>query len=180
LAYLPPVIEIYWSSITVFCDNCVTEQVISIGIFYRLLVFASIFAIIYALLSADGASRMLLRQCLNKQYQPLMGITLYCEYESVLKRKKLFERCPISSNEREELFNAFIKVCQWTHIYYLWRPNLRDEADNHIVELAIAGNAETIVTHNLKDFNHTEVHFPNINILSPKQFLTGEKLTCLH
>jgi hypothetical protein len=30
-----------------------------------------------------------------------------------------------------------------------WRPNLRDEGDNHLVELAIAGGAEAIVTYNV-------------------------------
>lgn len=133
-----------------------------------------------ALLSADGASRMLLRQCLYKHYQPLMGVTLYNEYESLLRREKLFEHCPITFNEREELFNSFIKMCKWTHVYYLWRPNLRDEADNHVLELAIAGNAEAIIIHNIKDFNQGELHFQHINILSPKQLITQERQTCPH
>jgi hypothetical protein len=36
-------------------------------------------------------------------------------------------------------------------VYFLWRPNLPDEADNHLIELALAGAAQTIVTHNLND-----------------------------
>ena len=52
-----------------------------------------------------------------------------------------------------------MSVCQFVHIYYLWRLNLRDEADNHIIELAVAGNAKAIVTHNLKDFTGTELFF---------------------
>jgi len=37
-------------------------------------------------------------------------------------------------------------------IYFLWRPNLRDEADNHLVELAVAGGAQAVVTRNKRDF----------------------------
>jgi len=41
---------------------------------------------------------------------------------------------------------------RWIKIFYGWRPNLRDEGDNHFVELAIAGGAEAIVTYNIRDF----------------------------
>jgi predicted nucleic acid-binding protein len=49
----------------------------------------------------------------------------------------------------------------------LWRPNLPDEADNHLIELALAGNADTIVTTNTKDLAHGELRFPGLKILSP-------------
>jgi predicted nucleic acid-binding protein len=49
----------------------------------------------------------------------------------------------------------------------LWRPNLRDEGDNHIVELAVAGGAGMIVTNNVADFRNAELKFPGIEILRP-------------
>nr|WP_228025325.1 PIN domain-containing protein [cf. Phormidesmis sp. LEGE 11477] len=45
-----------------------------------------------------------------------------------------------------------MSISHWTFIYYTWRPNLKDEADNHLIELAIAGSASLIATNNLKDF----------------------------
>jgi hypothetical protein len=45
-------------------------------------------------------------------------------------------------------------------VYYLWRPNLPDEADNHLIELALAGGADTIVTNNLRDVSRGELTFP--------------------
>ena len=45
-------------------------------------------------------------------------------------------------------------------MYYLRRPNLPAEADNHLVELAVAGGAEAIDTHNTRDFERAELHFP--------------------
>jgi predicted nucleic acid-binding protein len=45
------------------------------------------------------------------------------------------------------------------HVYYLWHPNLRDEGDNHVFELAGAGGAEAIVTTNVGDFRSAELRF---------------------
>ncbi|MFN7299643.1 MAG: putative toxin-antitoxin system toxin component, PIN family, partial [Pseudanabaena sp.] len=64
-----------------------------------------------------------------------------------------------------------MSVCQWIDIYYLWRPNLRDEADNHLIELAIAGNAQIIATKNIKDFLNSDLIFPNLSILKPEQIV---------
>jgi len=57
-------------------------------------------------------------------------------------------------------------------IYYGWRPNLRDEGDNHLIELAVAGNAQYIVTYNLKDFKNMDLQFPELQIISPEAFLS--------
>ena len=59
-------------------------------------------------------------------------------------------------------------------IYYAWRPNLRDEGDNHLVELAVAGRAEMIVTRNLRDFRNMDLRFPDLRVCPPETFL--EKL----
>ena len=39
-----------------------------------------------------------------------------------------------------------MSVCKRTRIYYLWQSNLKSEADNHLIKLAIAGNAKIIAT----------------------------------
>ena len=40
------------------------------------------------------------------------------------------------------MFDGFLSVCRWVEVFFAWRPNLPDEADNHLVELAVAGNAK--------------------------------------
>jgi predicted nucleic acid-binding protein len=62
-------------------------------------------------------------------------------------------------------------VCRMTDIYYLWRPNLPDEADNHVLELAVAARAAAIVTHNRADFVRSELRFPELRILAPAELL---------
>ena len=56
-------------------------------------------------------------------------------------------------------------------MYYIWRPNLPDEADNHLIELAVAGGADLIVTRNLRDIHRGELHFPHLRKISPEDFL---------
>ena len=55
--------------------------------------------------------------------------------------------------------DAVLSVCQWTDIAFIWRPNLPDESDNHLIELAVAGNAQWIVTGNTKDLAAGELLF---------------------
>jgi putative PIN family toxin of toxin-antitoxin system len=127
--------------------------------------------LISALISSQGASRELLRQCLLSKYQPLMGNALFSEYEQVINRDEILRLCPLSIEEIETLLASFMSVCEWIRIYYLWRPNLIDEADNHLIELAIAGNASVIVTNNIKDFKQTELSFPELSILKPSEVI---------
>jgi len=113
-----------------------------------------------------------LRTCLDGRATPLMGTTLLTELEDVLGRRNLFERSRLSSEERSELLDIVLARCQWVRIFYGWRPNLTDEADNHLVELAVAGGAAAIVTRNIRDLTRPELLFPGLSTLSPDQFLT--------
>ncbi|NJN23208.1 MAG: putative toxin-antitoxin system toxin component, PIN family [Acaryochloridaceae cyanobacterium RL_2_7] len=126
---------------------------------------------ISALIGSKGPSREVIRRSLQGDYQPLMGDALFTEYESVMTRASILKRCPLELEEITTLLEAFISVSQWTSIYYKWRPNLKDEGDNHLIELAVAGNAGVIVTNNLKDFRNTELLFPQLTIVKPDDFL---------
>jgi predicted nucleic acid-binding protein len=75
------------------------------------------------------------------------------------------------SEQREKLLNSFLSGCRWTTIFYGWRPSLRDEWDNHLIELAVAGSASAIITKNTRDFSSAELHFPGLRILLPEDAL---------
>ena len=125
-----------------------------------------------ALLKADTSPREIVRLCLQGELKPLMGNALLAEFEDLMQRDKLFKAAPLSDSERQALMNAFFKSCEWVSVYFLWRPNLKDEADNHVLELAVAGGATHIITGNTKDFKGAELRFPHIEIITPRQFLT--------
>lgn len=124
-----------------------------------------------AIMNADGAPRQVIRLCFREEIIPLMANALFSEYEDVCHRDDLFDRVLLSAEEREELLDAFFSCCQWVPIYFLWRPNLRDEADNHIVELAVGGGAEVIITANKRDFAQAELAFPKLKIFTAGEFL---------
>jgi uncharacterized protein len=135
----------------------------------KIVVDASVF--ISALIGPTGPSLEVVRQCLQGLYSPLMGLNLFCEYESVISRPSVISQCSLSANEVLQLLQACISVCEWVNIYSLWRPNLKDEADNHLIELAIAGNASVLVTNKFKDFQNTQLLFPNLLVMSPQALL---------
>jgi uncharacterized protein len=135
----------------------------------KIVVDTSVF--VSALIGPSGPSREVIRQCLQGKYLPLMGLNLFCEYESVVFRESVLAQCLLSREEILKLLQAFLSVCEWVNIYYLWRPNLRDEADNHLIELAIAGNSRFLVTNNLKDFQNTQLLFPNLLTTNPQELL---------
>ncbi len=120
---------------------------------------------------SQGSGNAVIAACLRGQAIPLMGTALFNEYEDVLARASLFHRSRLNAEERNELLDIFLSVCQWTRIYYGWRPNLIDEGDNHLVELAVAGNAKFIVTRNLRDLTRMELNFPHLTVLTPEAFL---------
>jgi len=119
-----------------------------------------------------GASNGVVVACLQGEHTPLMGTTLMNEYEDVLARPQVFQNCRLTAPEREELLDIFLASCRWTRIYYAWRPNLPDEGDNHLIELAVAGGASWIVTRNLRDLRGMELKFPGLAAVTPEQFLS--------
>jgi putative PIN family toxin of toxin-antitoxin system len=126
-------------------------------------------------LLGGGAGNAVVSECLSGRFTPLMGPALIGEYESQLNRAELFAACRLSAKERQELFDIFIATCHWTRVYFGWRPNLRDEGDNHVIELAVAGNAEAIVTRNTRDFTLAcQLRFPQLRIVTPTGLLKGD------
>ena len=119
--------------------------------------------VVAAVRSGGGAARQVLRGCLKRAYEPLFGPALLAEYEYAV--------ASAGPPDGKVLLEALASVGRWVNVYYLWRPNLRDEADNHLVELAVAGGVAAIVTHNVRDLRSGELLFPGLRVLTPAAFL---------
>lgn len=119
--------------------------------------------------SAGGASRAVLRRALEGKFQPLFGNALWMEYQDLLGRPVWGDAT--TPDERVAVLAALAKQGRWVTVYYGWRPNLPDEADNHLIELALAGGATAIVTHNLRDIKGGELRLGNLRVLTPAQCL---------
>ena len=119
--------------------------------------------------SGGGASRAVLRLALSGSLRPLFGNALWLEYQDLLGRPVWGDAT--TADDRHNLLAALARQGRWVSVYYGWRPNLPDEGDNHLIELALAGGAQCIITHNLKDLRDGESRFENLRVLSPAKFL---------
>ena len=119
--------------------------------------------------SSGGASRAVLRKALRGECQPLFGNALWTEYQDLLGRPVWGEAT--TEQERLLVLGALASVGRWVNVYYGWRPNLPDEADNHLIELALAGGAQAIITHNLRDLQRGELQLGALRIVTPAQSL---------
>jgi putative PIN family toxin of toxin-antitoxin system len=122
-----------------------------------------------ALRSEGGAYREVLRRVLLGRYRALFGNALWLEYEEMLGRD--IWTAVTTPEERLQMLAAVAQAGQWVNTWYGWRPNLPDEDDNHLIEIAIAGNAEAIVTHNVRDLAHGELIWESLRVLTPAQCL---------
>lgn len=65
-----------------------------------------------------------------------------------------------------------LRVGQLFEIFFRLRPNLRDEADNMLVEVAITSHSDYLITNNVKDFLvAAELHFQDLQVVTPEQFM---------
>lgn len=119
--------------------------------------------------SGGGTSRAVLRMALTGALSPLFGNALWMEYQDLLGRPVWGDVTTVE--ERLGVLAALARQGRWVTVYYGWRPNLPDERDNHLIELALAGGAQAIVTHNLRDLRGGDLQLGTLRVLTPAQCL---------
>lgn len=108
--------------------------------------------ILSARLSRHGASNALLRAAGRSEVAMLASVPLFVEYEAVLTRTQHLKAMELTARDVGEFLDALAGVVEPVDLHYLWRPQLNDVADEMVLETAINGRADGIVTFNLRDF----------------------------
>ncbi len=128
--------------------------------------------ILSALYSKKGASFKLLKWLFRYNQQVnVVSIPLITEFEDVLTRPEHRDRYHQLTIQDINLFiDDICNVSKHQKIFYLWRPFLSDVKDDMVLETAFNGNADYIVTHNIKDFRNVYESF-SIQPVTPKLFL---------
>jgi predicted nucleic acid-binding protein len=103
----------------------------------------------------------------RSHFEPIVSTALLAEYEDVLKRPGLVPA--LTGGDVDDFLDYFLSESIPCKVHFLWRPQLRDAGDDMLLELAVAGGAEFIVTHNLRHFGGTEAF--GTRAVTPTQFL---------
>jgi putative PIN family toxin of toxin-antitoxin system len=103
---------------------------------------------------------------INGQIQLVLSEEIIHEYEEILK-------VHAAPGAAELIFEILIESPDviFKHIYYLWNAITKDPDDNKFFDVAVAGNADYLVT-NDAHFNEVKnLSFPKVNIISAEDFL---------
>ena len=126
--------------------------------------------LVTALRSVTGGSNALLREVANGRVRPLVTPALFLEYEAVLKRPEQRLVHGLSLNEIDHFLAAFASTCEAVEISFQWRPQLTDADDEMVLEAAVNGQADALITHNLRDFVKGAERF-GLRVMRPGEFL---------
>lgn len=101
---------------------------------------------------------------------PLVSVPLVLEYEAVLTRSEHLRTSGFSLGEVVEIVKAFCFVGEPVHFSRSIRPLLTDPSDEFVIETAVFGKADFIVTFNKRHFEPAARNF-SIGIISPSEAL---------
>lgn len=125
---------------------------ILLAISYSVRLMLDTSVIVAATRSDAGASRQLLVAALGKQFELLLSVPLALEYEAVLKRPEQIAVSRATVQDIDKLLDALIAVSSPVHRAFFWRPLLRDADDEMVLEAALSGNTDLLVTFNKRHF----------------------------
>jgi putative PIN family toxin of toxin-antitoxin system len=115
--------------------------------------------LVAALRSDQGASRQLLLAALDRRFVMLVSVPLMLEYEAVLTRQEHLAAAGITADDMKTVLDALAAVIEPVRLAFLWRPRLKDAADEMVLETAVSGTADRLVTFKLKHLGEAALEF---------------------
>jgi len=123
-----------------------------------------------AMRSNAGASNRLVRVALEGRCTPLVSVPLVIEYEAVMSRPEHLAASGLSIADVGALIDAVVSIAKPVRLAFLWRPQLRDPADDMVLETAVNGGARMLITFNRRDFGTQGAKF-GIRVCAPGEAL---------
>ena len=122
--------------------------------------------IVAALRSARGASAALMRHVAEKRAKSLLTVALVLEIESVLCRPEHLAASGLTRELVQGFIDELCALAEPVQIHFAWRPQLHDVADEMVLEAAVNGQADALVTFNTKDFLPAAQRF-GVEVIAP-------------
>jgi putative PIN family toxin of toxin-antitoxin system len=126
--------------------------------------------VVAALRTRWGAGNAVLRLVGNRQLVLLATPPLFLEYEDVLKRPEQRLAHGLSLEEIDEFLAELAALIEPVELHFQWRPQVRDPNDEMVLEAAINGQADALVTYNVADFASAGERF-RIPVIRPGDLL---------
>ncbi len=121
-----------------------------------------------------GAGNALLRLVAERRLVMLATPPLFLEYEDVLKRPEHRLAHGLMPEEIDDFLAELAALIEPVEVHFQWRPQSKDPNDEMVLEAAINGRADALVTYNVADFAGPAERF-KIAILSPAEILKKVK-----
>ena len=126
--------------------------------------------VVAALRSRRGASNRVIELVALGKVTPLVSTALFLEYEDVLQRAETRLATKMDEADIEEFLAAFASAAEGIEVNFRWRPQLTDPNDEFVLEAAVNGHADALVTHNVRDFQVAAKKF-GLRVLLPRELL---------
>jgi putative PIN family toxin of toxin-antitoxin system len=126
--------------------------------------------IVAALRSRTGASNALVRAVRQGRLEAVASVPMLLEYEAVLLRADHRRAIGFTVAQVQQFLDGLAALLIPVTPYFLWRPTLRDPDDEMVLDAAVNGRAEAIVTFNVRDFLPAATKF-QLAILTPAQIV---------
>ncbi|MGA2878602.1 MAG: putative toxin-antitoxin system toxin component, PIN family [Bryobacteraceae bacterium] len=126
--------------------------------------------VVAAMRSPSGASAAIIRLARRGRVTLMVSVALALEYEAVCNRIEHRIAAELNEAEVNVFVDAIIALAEPVSMHFLWRPQLRDPCDEMVLEAAINGEADALVTFNAKDFGNVPDHF-GVELLLPREVI---------
>jgi putative PIN family toxin of toxin-antitoxin system len=124
--------------------------------------------LVAALRSNRGASHKLLKRAFEGNIVVLASVPLMIEYEAVLTRSQHLSVTGLSIEETNAILDVFAAVALPIHLRFLWMPMLKDPSDEMVLETAVAGRADRLITFNLRHLKSAAKEFGILTLTPPE------------
>jgi putative PIN family toxin of toxin-antitoxin system len=128
-------------------------------------------AVVAAMRSPAGASAAIVRAVQKKKATLLLTVPIAMEYEAVCRRSEHRVESGLSERQVEIFLDAVIALAEPVRTHFLWRPQLRDPNDEMVLEAAVNGRADALVTFNVRDYGTVPSQF-GVDVLPPRDIIT--------
>jgi putative PIN family toxin of toxin-antitoxin system len=128
-------------------------------------------AVIAGMRSPGGASAAIIRAVRGRPATLLLSVPLALEYEAVCRRPEHRLEAGLSVRQVEVFLDAIIALGEPVQTHFLWRPQLRDPNDEMVLEAAVNGRADALVTFNMRDYGTAATQF-GVKVLLPREAIT--------